>query len=204
MSFPVAGEDYNITIQATDQGKPPKSANAIINLTVKKLTDGESLEERPRSTIERVKKKKTLIVNPYESSSQNYLADKTSTTMKNPSVKNEEKEETTSLADKDSSEKQPGPDKEPHYLPVGQMFKKNVYNLEVYENIQTPLVILNLGREIVGAGGDVGEDRLPIHFRIVGSNYGLFSVEEDTGQLLLTASPDREQQDKFILRVKVW
>ena len=39
--------------------------------------------------------------------------------------------------------------------------------------------------------------------RIVGSNYGLFGVSEDSGKLELTASPDREQRDMYILRVKV-
>ena len=39
--------------------------------------------------------------------------------------------------------------------------------------------------------------------RIVGSNYGLFGVSEESGKLELTASPDREQRDMYILRVKV-
>ena len=89
----------------------------------------------------------------------------------------------------------------PHLLPVGQLFKKEVYNLELYENVKTPLVILGLRNEVVGVGD--GEMSLPIHYRIVGSNYGLFSVEEEGGQLYLTQSPDREQREKYILRVKV-
>jgi len=82
------------------------------------------------------------------------------------------------------------------------MFKKEVYNLELYENVKTPLVILDLGKEVVGMSDDDGEMSLPIHYRIVGSNYGLFSVEEEGGQLYLTQSPDREQREKYILRVK--
>ena len=39
--------------------------------------------------------------------------------------------------------------------------------------------------------------------RIVGSNYGLFGVSEESGKLELTSSPDREQRDMYILRVKV-
>ena len=93
------------------------------------------------------------------------------------------------------------------------MFKKDVYNVEVYENIQAPLEILDLGREIVGVDGgldvgvggvgDHGDSDLPVHFRIVGSNYGLFSITEQTGKLYLTQNPDREQRDKYVLRVKV-
>ena len=44
---------------------------------------------------------------------------------------------------------------------------------------------------------------LLLPLRIVGSNYGLFGVSEDSGKLELTASPDREQRDMYILRVKV-
>ena len=44
-------------------------------------------------------------------------------------------------------------------------------------------------------------DVLPL--RIVGSNYGLFGVSEDSGKLELTATPDREQRDMYVLRVKV-
>ena len=59
------------------------------------------------------------------------------------------------------------------------MFKKDVYNVEVTENIAAPQEILNLGQEVVGVGGDVGEvgadtGDMAVHFRIVGSNYGLF------------------------------
>ena len=200
-------EPYNITIQAVDQGKPPKSASAIINLSLKSLPGGSSgggnvgggggePQEQPRSTIERVKN--PLIFSPFENSND--------LSANNPEKDQEEEEE----------KKSPSPDSadtEPHILPVGQMFKKDVYNVEVYENIQAPLEILDLGREIVGVDGGlgvggegVGEDGdsdLPVHFRIVGSNYGLFSITEQTGKLYLTQNPDREQRDKYVLRVKV-
>ena len=74
-----------------------------------------------------------------------------------------------------------------------------------------PRLLIDLGREVVGGEG------MPVHYRllrksfqrdhvflrIVGSNYGLFGVSEDSGKLELTASPDREQRDMYILRVKV-
>ena len=192
-------EPYNITIQAVDQGKPPKSASAIINLSLKNLPGGSNggggggePQEQPRSTIERVKN--PLIFSPFENSND--------LNTNNPEKDEEEKKE-----GEDSAET------EPHILPVGQMFKKDVYNVEVYENIQAPLEILDLGREIVGVDGgldvgvggvgDHGDSDLPVHFRIVGSNYGLFSITEQTGKLYLTQNPDREQRDKYVLRVKV-
>ena len=74
-----------------------------------------------------------------------------------------------------------------------------------------PRLLIDLGREVVGGEGMPVHYRLPeIVFsaimsclRIVGSNYGLFGVSEDSGKLELTASPDREQRDMYILRVKV-
>ena len=89
------------------------------------------------------------------------------------------------------------------------MFKQDVYTVDVTENVQAPLEILNLGQEIVGVDmsenvGDPSQDQSSaIHFRIVGSNYGLFSITEETGKLYITQSPDREQREKYVLRVKV-
>ena len=91
-------------------------------------------------------------------------------------------------------------------LPVSQMFRKDVYTVEVTENIQAPQEILDLGQEILlseaGEQEEAAED-MAVHFRIVGSNYGLFSITEETGKLYVTQSPDREHRDKYILRVKV-
>ena len=188
------GEPYNITVLATDKGKPPRSASAIINLTLKELQSGgdqgdKVLQEQPRSSIERVKN--PLIINPFETSSSSSANDLISHRV----PVNKDK----SGHDQDHSDH--------HVLPVGQMFKKDVYNVEVSENIQAPLEILNLGQEIVGVDGVVGEPDgdggLGIHFRIVGSNYGLFSITEQSGKLFITQSPDREQRDKYVLRVKV-
>jgi hypothetical protein len=75
-----------------------------------------------------------------------------------------------------------------------------VYSVEVTENVDTPLVVLALGREVVGGavGGAAGAT-----FRLVGTNYGLFHVGETTGDLVLTASPDREERDTYVLRIMV-
>ena len=181
-------QPYNITILAVDQGKPPKSASAVINLTLKDLPGGGGggePQEQPRSTIERVKN--PLIFSPFESGNN---------------LETNKREKQRGDASHSSADT---PD-QPHILPVGQMFKKDVYDVEVYENIQAPLEILDLGKEIVGVDEGVGEDQdsgLPVHFRIVGSNYGLFSITEQTGKLYLTQKPDRELRDKYVLRVKV-
>ena len=166
-------EPYNISVIATDKGKPPRSANAIINLTLKDLPKGATVPEQPRSSIERVKN--PSIISPYESSNDLNV----------------------------DEDKETDHDEDHHILPVGQMFKKDVYNVEVTENVQAPLEILDLSEEIVGVDTDGEDEDLAIHFRIVGSNYGLFSITEDTGKLFITQSPDREQRDKYILRVKV-
>ena len=191
----VSGEPYNITIQAVDHGKPPRSATAVIQLSLRpRLQPEEGLQELPRSTIERVSKKKTLIINNYESPATNH-ANELETKQLSPKLEPQSQLENNPGV-KETDTESPTPT---HLLPVGQMFKKEVYSLDLYENVQTPLVILDLGKEVVG----LGKESPPIHYRIVGSNYGLFSVEETGGQLYLTQSPDREQREKYILRVKV-
>ncbi len=81
----------------------------------------------------------------------------------------------------------------------GAVFKKEVYSVQVVENVDTPLVVLALGRELVVGGGAA----VSATYRIVGSNYGMFHVGETTGDLVLTASPDREEKETYILRIKV-
>ncbi len=75
--------------------------------------------------------------------------------------------------------------------------------MEVTENVDTPLVVLALGRELVAGGGAAVGGAAGATFRLVGTNYGLFHVGETTGDLVLTASPDREERDTYVLRIKV-
>ena len=186
------GEPYNITVLASDKGKPSRSASAIINLTLRDLPGGGSEpEEQPRSTIERVKN--PLIISPFETDSANDLI-----------TNNRQKIAPQDSEDHDDNAH--GHGDQHHVLPVGQMFKKDVYTVEVTENSEAPQEILNLGQEVVLAnaeGQDATEEEMAVHFRIVGSNYGLFSITEETGKLYITQSPDREHRDKYILRVKV-
>ena len=194
------GEPYNITVLATDKGKPPRTASAVINLTLRDLPSGDQPagaaagpQEQPRSTIERVKN--PLIISPFDSSSTNSANDLGSS---DPKKSNDDKSDDNNHSVEHH-----------HDLPVGQMFKQDVYTVDVTENVQAPLEILNLGQEIVGVDmsehvGDPSQDQSSaIHFRIVGSNYGLFSITEETGKLYITQSPDREQREKYVLRVKV-
>ena len=94
----------------------------------------------------------------------------------------------------------------PKYL---GMFRKEVYTVQVFENTETPLVILSLGRELLESASGGAQETDPVRtrqaasFRIVGSDYGIFKVEEETGDLVITQSPDREQRDTYILRIKV-
>ena len=195
------GEPYNITVLATDKGKPPRTASAVINLTLRDLPSGDQAgdagpQEQPRSTIERVKN--PLIISPFDSPSTNSANDLGSS------------DRQKSNDDKSDDDNQHSDGHHHHHdLPVGQMFKQDVYTVDVTENVQAPLEILNLGQEIVGVDmgdgvGDTDQDQSSaIHFRIVGSNYGLFSITEETGKLYITQSPDREQREKYVLRVKV-
>ena len=183
------GEPYNITVLASDKGKPSRSASAIINLTLRDLPGGGSEpEEQPRSTIERVKN--PLIIRPFETNSANDLI-----------TNNRQK-----IDPQDSEDHADNAHDQHHVLPVGQMFKKDVYTVDIEENSKAPQEILDLGREVVLSPPEdqaAAEEEMAVHFRIVGSNYGLFSVTEESGKLYITQSPDREQRDKYILRVKV-
>ena len=85
-----------------------------------------------------------------------------------------------------------------------KLFKQDVYTVQVYENAKTPQVILSLGRELrEGVRRAEEEEEAGVKYRIVGSNYGMFRVEQRTGDLVLTVPPDREQRDTYILRIKV-
>ena len=191
------GEPYNITVLATDKGKPPRTASAIINLTLRDLpSSDQGPQEQPRSTIERVKN--PLIISPFETSSASSANELQSGDKLKPALEFDDEDEHDHDHEDEHSH---------HHLPVGQMFKKDVYNVDVTENSQAPLEILNLGQEIVGVDEDVGDEsgqgQAAIHFRIGGSNYGVFSITEETGKLYITQSPDREHRDKYVLRVKV-
>ena len=188
------GEAYNVTVQASDQGRPPRHATAEVHLTLRPLP----LVEEPRSqgeTDENIVLQQPFKIDKEEvdkiraENDESKIIARARPKKENKKEDIEEREKVTALAPASPS---------PYPLPVGQMFQQEVYSLEVQENVAVPRLLLHLGREVVGA-----TEGLPVHYRIVGSNYGLFSVDEEEGRLSLMASPDREQRDLYILRVKV-
>jgi hypothetical protein len=189
------GEAYNITVQATDQGRPPRHATAEVHLTLRSLPGGAA-REQPRSSggsRTQLDKQNLILRQPDRTEEKEVERELEGLKTSQTTERTEEQEHTEAVEPEGAAEPAPSP----HPLPVGQMFRQEVYSVEVEENAAVPQLLLELGREVVGGDG------MPVHYRIVGSNYGLFGVEEDSGRLTMTASPDREQRDMYILRVKV-
>ena len=89
-----------------------------------------------------------------------------------------------------------GTDPKKLLLEGGGIFRQRVYKVQVMENT-TPLTsILSLGPELM-------TDLENVNLRLVGNNYGLFGIQEATGNLILTGSPDREVKNSYTLTVKV-
>ncbi len=89
-----------------------------------------------------------------------------------------------------------GADPKKLLLEGGGIFRQRVYKVQVMENT-TPLTsILSLGQELM-------TDLENVNLRLVGNNYGLFGIQEATGNLILTGSPDREIKNTYTLKVKV-
>ena len=175
------GENSTITVEAADNGTPSKSATALIHIILseeksiqleqtKTLSDERpNLPEIPRSILDTVQ------------------------SIQNISRSREKQAGNRGKIDSIVEELQEnGKDKKKY----GSMFKQEVYTVQVIENVDTPLVILPLGQELV-------QEVAGVSFRIVGSNYGIFRIEENSGELSITSSPDREQRDTYILRIKV-
>ena len=133
------GEAYNITVQATDQGRPPRHATAEVHLTLRQLpggAGGSSLRERPRSSGGVVGDKQNLIVRPPFESEQKKellkvrkLADKARSSTVAPQTLEDLTEEVAGGGGEwtptEATEASPKP---PHPLPVGQMFRQEVKN----------------------------------------------------------------------------
>ena len=128
------GEAYNITVQATDQGRPPRHATAEVHLTLRQLpggAGGSSLRERPRSGGVVGDKQNLIVRPPFESEQKKELlkvrklADKARSSTVAPQTFTEELTEWTRTAPTEATEASPKP---PHPLPVGQMFRQEVNN----------------------------------------------------------------------------
>ena len=182
------GEAYNITVQATDQGRPPRHATAEVHLTLRQLpggAGGSSLRERPRSSGGAVGDKQNLIVRPPFETEQKKellkvrkLADKARSSTAAPQTL--ETEEVTGAGGewtKTPTEATEASPKPPHPLPVGQMFRQEVinnvltlikqrvnllfqvYSIDVRENVGVPRLLIDLGQEVVGG------ENMPVHYR---------------------------------------
>lgn len=175
------GENSTITVEAADNGTPSKSATALIHIILseekpippeqtKTLSDEKpSLSEIPRSIPDTVQSVQNISRSRDKQAGNRGKID---------SIEGELQEN--------------GKDKKKY----GSMFRQKVYTVQVMENVDTPLVILPLGQELV-------QEVAGVSFRIIGSNYGIFRIKENSGELSIISSPDREQRDTYILRIKV-
>jgi hypothetical protein len=225
--------NYNITVEAADHGKPVRSATALIRIILSPPQPPSTQPPLPTAQPSSTQKPPTPkseplltaagtavpTVNPAPSPSATEQLQSAADAKKQqlePSPPGPAEQPRSQSNPSSSSGNSPAAATSPKTTAVASsssssspatenrtrdaIFKKEVYSVEVTENVDTPLVVLALGREVVGgaAGGAAGAT-----FRLVGTNYGLFHVGETTGDLVLTASPDREERDTYVLRIKV-
>jgi len=79
---------------------------------------------------------------------------------------------------------------------VRDLFTENSINLEIFENIRTPSKILDLKSLL----SNPREEN--VLFDLGGQNFGIFEIDQLAGHLVITTSPDREQRDKYALKIK--
>ena len=219
-----ADRNYNISVEAADHGKPVRSAIALIHILLSPPPPLLSTSQPPPPV-----KEESAAVKPESSQATEPPLPPTAdgrllpTTAKAPTPS---QTKTQPASAKQTPPTAPGPAEQPRSQPnrgdnnnglvsvtpkasvggtasdnrtYGGVFKKEVYTVQVVENADTPLVVLALGAELVAGAGAGGAAT----YRIVGSNYGMFHVGETSGDLVLTTSPDREERDTYILRIKV-
>ena len=80
----------------------------------------------------------------------------------------------------------------------GKLFSDPEIVIEVLENIRTPANILDLKSVMNKDARDQGD----ISFEIIGSNLGIFNIDQRSGYLQLTEKPDREQRENYVLTLK--
>jgi hypothetical protein len=221
--------NYNITVEAADHGKPVRSATALIRIILSPpqppSTQPPPPTAQPSSTHQPpTPKSEPLLtaagtvptINPAPPPEQLQTAADAKKQQLEPSPPGPAEQPRSQSNPSSSSGNSPAAATSPKTTAVASsssgpptdnrtrdaIFKKEVYSVEVTENVDTPLVVLALGREVVAGGGAAG-GAAGATFRLVGTNYGLFHVGETTGDLVLTASPDREERDTYVLRIKV-
>ena len=145
---------YDLSIVASDRGRPSLRSMAAIIVSVKQV---EVIPEPPE----------TVQANPYIDNNQ---------------AKEEVKEQHPTITAK------------------GKLFSDPEIVIEVLENIRTPANILDLKSVMNQEARNQGD----VSFEIIGSNLGIFNVDQRTGYLQLTESPDREQRENYILTLKAY
>ena len=144
---------YDLSIIASDRGRPSLRSMAAIITTVKQT-------EQPKQSL-------TVQATPYVDTI---------------------KEETTEVD-----------------LPIitakGKLFSDPEVVLELHENIRAPANILDLTSVLnkdIKKQGDFS-------FEIIGSNHGgIFKIDQRTGYLQITESPNREQRETYLLNLKTY
>ena len=68
--------------------------------------------------------------------------------------------------------------------------------MEMYENIRAPSKILDL-RSLL-----INEDEDNVIFDMMENSYGMFEVDQLSGHLVVIHSPDREQRDKYTIKIR--
>ena len=76
------------------------------------------------------------------------------------------------------------------------LFTEKSLNLEIYENLRAPAKILDLRSLLINHNGD------NIIFDLMGNNYEMFEVDQLSGELVIIHSPDREQRDKYTIKIR--
>ena len=79
--------------------------------------------------------------------------------------------------------------------PILDLFAEKSVNIEIYENMRTPAKILDLK----GLLTNPKEENVIFNLN---NNFGLFEVDQLAGHLVITNSPDREQRDKYALKIR--
>ena len=188
MSFTFSDRNYNISVEAGDHGKPIRSATAFIHII---LTEFSATQREP-----------SIAATPPQSPPP-------PPPTFNPTVPVQQRQppprpliaETPRFNPAASAGVGIGSQQQKLLLEggnggAGGMFRRPVYNVQVMENTAPLTPILSLASELM-------TELANVNLRLTSGNFGIFGIQETTGELILTGSPDREFKDSYSLTVKV-
>ena len=168
-------------MEAADHGKPIRSGTAFIHII---LTEYPAANDVINSVAATQPSPPRLSVPPPPSAPQFTV---------NPPVLQETPRFNPSAA---ATAANGAPQPQKLLLEGGGMFSRNFYKVQVVENTAPLTSIMSLKPELM-------TDLSNVNLRLIGSNHGIFGIQETTGDLILTGSPDREFQSSYTLTVKV-